>query len=269
MARLLNMTMLLLIGVGLLVAGCGNGDDDGDAKGGSTSRTGGGGGGGTAATDAAFDAAAASDMMRQALKDFRKGGGAFLIPGTPMQALKNFQAAMLSGDKNAIADCVEGSEKHMEFLAATSEMSTVAIRFQDAMKAAYGDDAVRGAGPTPFDIEGFKIKIDGDTAVATKPGETLKLVKKGGLWKIDANTIMSEAELEEAFQAMGMMKAMMEAHKGVMGKIGKEGYSAEKINQEVNKAMGEAMRSSMPTPVPTPPMPPETRPGRPAPPARR
>jgi len=238
MARLLNMTMLLLIGVGLLVAGCGS-DDDGngddgngdDAKGGGTSR------GSGASTRADAGATAANAVV---------------------EALKSFKAAMLSGDKNAIAGCIEGSDKHIEFFAATSDVLAVISRYQDAMQAAYGDDVIRGGGRRPFDIEGVEIKIDGDTAVAAKPGsdDVMKLVKKGGLWKIDANAMMPEEKLEQASQTMGMMKAMAEAQKGVMGKIGKEGYSAEKINEEVNKAMAEARALS------TRPGPPRPDPGR-------
>jgi len=231
MTRLLNTTMLLLIGMGLLVGGCGNGDDD-DGGGGT-----GGGGGGT-----------------------RGGGGGTARAGTPEQALENFQAAMLAGDKNAIANCMDGSDKQIEFFTATSEMNAVGARFRDAMKKAYGDDVLTGVRGNPMpgqgSLEGFEIKIDGDTAVATEPArrDVVKLVKKGGLWKIDANAMISEEKLERDSQRMRMMKAMMEAQKAVMGKIGQPGYSAEKINEEFAEAMVEAMRSSRPTP-PTPPMP--------------
>ncbi len=219
MDRLLNATMMMLIGTALLAAGCGD-DDNGN-------------GNGTPTAD------------------------------TPMQALKNFQAAMLAGDKDAVANCIDGSDKHIEFFADTCEMIAVTTRFQDAMKAAYGEDAVKGGGEkNPFADENFlkgvEIKIDGDTAVATKPGddEKIKLVKKNGQWKLDANAMMPEEEFEQAAMAMAMMKAMAEAQKGLMDKIDQPGYSAERINKELGQAMGKAMGFPMPTPpTPTPPMP--------------
>ena len=173
---------------------------------------------------------------------------------SPQRALENMRSALLGSDKQAFVDCFDAPAKQKEMLGALYEFSLASTQFDQAMKDAYGQEATekamggRSKGVQFHDekwLEGVTIKVDGDTATAVKEGQddALKLIKQDGLWKIDAQSMMGERGQndEDLEKASKMFQLMAEVVTDVKQKIGQEGYTAEKINQELGKAMMMAM----------------------------
>jgi len=173
---------------------------------------------------------------------------------TPEQTFKNMQAALLAGDKVAFVECFDVSGREADMLGAIAEFVGVSIRFEQAMKKAYGEDALRSsqrsepleAWKKSSSLEGAKITIEGDTATVTKAGEAtpLHLVRREGVWRIRAGEFLGGAQApggQDLDAAVKMLSAMTKALKSVMTRIGEPGYSAEKINREVGAAMMAAM----------------------------
>ena len=65
------------------------------------------------------------------------------------------------------------------------------------------------------------------------------LVKKDGYWKIDMSE-MAPKTAEKREKAIKEMKAAAKAADDARDKVGKEGYSVEKIMLEMRKAVEEA-----------------------------
>ena len=173
---------------------------------------------------------------------------------TPQQTLENMQAALLKGDSEAFAGCFDASGDEAKALGAFADFMCTAAEFGQAMEKAYGEEALGegplgGAGAELMDkswLEGVEITEEGDTATATAEGQDtpLTLVKKDGVWKIQMEGLMGEGDAMQpgdAEKAVKMFGAMAQAMKSSMKNIGKEGYTAEKINQELGMAMMAAM----------------------------
>ena len=174
---------------------------------------------------------------------------------TPRQALDNMRLALMARDKEAFADCFEASGKQGEMIDAFYEFSAVASKFDQAMNKAYGEDAVKQAmgghsKGVPFQdeswLEDVTIQVDGNTATAVKQGESqpLRLAKKDGLWRINAESMLGEAKDqsdEDTERLIKMFQLMAGVVTDVSQTIGQPGYTAEKINQEMGKAMMMAM----------------------------
>ena len=175
---------------------------------------------------------------------------------TPAQALENMRLAMLAGNKKAFINCFEANDAQKQLLGAMCELSSAGAEFQQAMIKAYGEDAVKKMqGATPDAdmsdedwLEQVKIKVDGDKAFVTKKGEkeALELVKKNGLWKISSWGMLGGRENlseEELAQMVKMFEGMAKIMTDAKQKVGKTGYTAEKINQEVGREMMTLMFS--------------------------
>ena len=130
------------------------------------------------------------------------------------------------------------------------------------MKKVYGEEAVREAmrggkeGMNFNDenwLEEVEIKVEGERATVLEAGKPvrLELVKKAGVWKIDAVSMMgmgkgdSDKDVE---QATKMFEAMTNAVNEVKPKIGQSGYTAKRVNDELSQAMAIAgMKAVMPS----------------------
>ena len=143
------------------------------------------------------------------------------------------------------------------------EMTSITMKFEDAMKKEYGEDAVEQIGPKGgLDeirdetwLDKVEIKIDGDKATAVKEGESdpLNMVKKDGVWKISADAMLPPEGIKDADKTSKMFETMAKVYKDATANIGKEGYTAEKIKQEMGEAMMKAMvEMAMPPEEPAP-----------------
>ena len=165
---------------------------------------------------------------------------------TPKEALKNMQKALVDGDSEAFVACFDASENQKKVLGSMCDSISTMSKFSKAMKKAYGKDAVKSKDDDLADekwLEDITVKIDGDKATATSKerAKPMHLVKKDGEWKILASDLLPEDQMKDVDQAMKMFKAMAKAYEDVMPKIGKEGYTAQKINEEAGKALMDAM----------------------------
>ena len=183
---------------------------------------------------------------------------------TPRQALENMRSALLSGNsKKAFLGCFDAPGKQEDMLVAFYEFTAVARQFDQAMRKAYGEEAVKEAmggrnqGMELDDENWFKdvkIKVDGDTATAVKKDQSqiLRLVKNDGLWKISGKSMLGIDEKrndEDIEKATKMFQLMGEVVTDVSQKIGQAGYTAEKINQELSNAMMMTMMKAAGAPA--------------------
>lgn len=185
--------------------------------------------------------------------------------GTPKAALLTMTESMAKGDADTFVSCFEATKDEAKVLRAMGDYMGTAAKFQQAMIGAYGEEGVMEDKKGLQRIldgtwkEKLKIEIDGDKAVATMKGEDepLKLFKKDGSWKIKADSMLADsvklgdtpADLSQAVdKAVRMFQAMADAHKKVMPMIGKEGKTAEDINNEIGQAMMKALFETEPTP---------------------
>jgi hypothetical protein len=184
---------------------------------------------------------------------------------TPRQALKNLQQAVTSGEGDRIMQVVHAEGEQKEILDAMTGFMTAMSQFEEKMIDAYGevaepekpDDGMEGFKDEKW-LEDVEIDTQGDTAMATKPGEEkpLKLVKVDGEWKISASSLFptGPGQEKDREQAVAMMKAMTKAAHEVMPEIGNEGVTAEDINKMMGQKMMAAMMGGMmPTTMPTSP----------------
>lgn len=163
--------------------------------------------------------------------------------------------AMQDGDSEAFVACFDATEDQEKFLGVMCEMVSTSIKFEEAMVKEYGEDAVnKGGSKSNLDdfkddkwLDDIEIKIDGDKATAIKKGEKepLNLVKKDGGWKIVAEDMAGENQMKDLDKALKMFEAMIKVTKDATDKIGKDGYTAEKINKEMGEAMMAAMMAGM------------------------
>ena len=176
---------------------------------------------------------------------------------TPKDALENMADAIRKGDKDAFIACFDASDDQKKVMGAMCEMMAVMMKFEDAMKKAYGEDAVKKSGSKGILaelkddkwLEGITIKIDGDKATATKEGEKepLHLVKKDGGWKISAGDMLSAIQMKDTGKALKVYGAMTKVIKDATGKVGKKDYTAEKIDKEKSEEMHKAIKAIMET----------------------
>lgn len=99
--------------------------------------------------------------------------------------------------------------------------------------------------PSVEDIRNkMKVKVTGNKAKATIPGQArpMSLVKANGKWKVQ---LFKPGEMQgpQAQFALAIMTASVKGIKNARKKIGKPGYTPEKVMQEVSKSMtpGPAM----------------------------
>ncbi len=181
---------------------------------------------------------------------------------TPQETLAKVAAAFKSGDAAAMTSCYKTNEQSARAMKAMVPVAKVMIDFSEKMEAAYGKEAANvfgGSGPRNMaeNVAKATVKIDGDKAVATIPGERkpVNMVKENGVWLVVDKT-MSEMTKEQVDMMLKQVVPMRVALESVMGEIGKEGVTQQDIMQKMTtamqKAMAEAMKTPAPKPTPTP-----------------
>ena len=213
-----------------------------------------------------------ADDQREVAREYRKKpgrteaqptGAAPRSARTPKEALVNLGAAIEAGDSDAFIACFDASEKEEEMLGIVADFMSTAKDFEAEMVKAYGRDSVKQQGQMKMGagsmaaladkklLDEATIKVTGDTATATMEGEKepLKLVKKGGVWKVNVADLNMGDE-KQAKMVLMMLDAMSKAMAGARKNIGKPDYDAKKINEEIRKAMMGSMMPAGMTPAP-------------------
>ena len=185
-----------------------------------------------------------------------------LAAGSPKQVFQSAIDALAAGNKAAFLACFEADEKEAQLLGGIVDVIAEANKFEKAMKAKYGQDAMTKAPDVEQEgpnvnvadlsqklkdkklLDNVQIEIDGDKATATVEGkdQALELVKKDGAWKIRIASLIRTETDEEAEQAAKVMEtaaklipAVAQAFKNANGKIGQADYTVERINEELGQ----------------------------------
>lgn len=171
----------------------------------------------------------------------------------PEQVLENLRTAIKNSDTDQFMACFDADGAEKRVLKATADFVFVGTEFSEKMEEEYGEGVMKDEDEEyPFRglldddwLDEVEIEVDGDTAEVTHPDqdEPLDLVQVHGEWKIA--TKLAEDPDENVETAIAMVEAMTKAFRDVMPMIGKEGYTAEKIKEELGRRMMQAVFSDM------------------------
>ena len=177
---------------------------------------------------------------------------------TPQQALKNMALAVQRGDGTSFADCFKATEQERKVLEPLGEFMSAAGELQKAVAETYGESAAEKMaggqkGPDLYDqewMDQLKIKINEAKAVVTDRGsEVFELVEKAGEWKILPGDMLEfgpGADVKgDTEQAVKVIQNMTKIMRDAKAKVGKGGYTAKKINDEMGAEMMKLMQSEM------------------------
>ncbi len=166
---------------------------------------------------------------------------------TPKEAAKLMAEAIESGDKDQYLAQFDATEDEKELLGAQFDMMSAMREYHKKMKDAYGEKHKGKMDINTDEIDKADVKIDGDTAKLTVPGQmgAMDLVKKDGAWKVD----LGDRLAKDQEKGIKMMKAQVEAFESVMDDIGKEGETVDSIGKKLMQAQMKAMgMGDMPKP---------------------
>ncbi|MCK5113619.1 MAG: hypothetical protein KAR11_02505 [Phycisphaerae bacterium] len=166
--------------------------------------------------------------------------------------------AITSNDKATFMQNVVATSKTKPNIESMFDAIVTLQQFTDAMTEAYGDNAMKSL-PIPVKlptlneqmINTAKIKIlrnKKSAVVPIKKNQRLNLIKKAGAWKWD---ILKMSPQMRKPMYVAMMKKATAAIKKTMPKIGQDGYTAKKINNELMRSvMPGGMPAGMPRGMP-------------------
>ncbi len=173
-----------------------------------------------------------------------------------LRTLTDAIGALKSGDKALFVGEFDVEPKNKVLLEMLFDFIVGMRGFEADMKKTYGEDAmktmdIKGSqkGLDIFTLEEWKediqFKVQDDKGVATVKGQTkpMNLVKKGDKWLMVMEQLSIEDKDREMF--LQMMKSMMGVFNSARAKIGKEGYTAKKIGDEMKLDMMGAMFKGM------------------------
>ncbi|MCK4275360.1 MAG: hypothetical protein KAX78_02530, partial [Phycisphaerae bacterium] len=167
---------------------------------------------------------------------------------SPREALRNMARAVRYGNKYAFVACFDVSTVHTRKLAALAGLRIAQTRLFQAIMTTYGPDAlekrVRERLTDEKWIENINFKISGDKATCiVQPGQSAKhFVKKDGGWRIVADDVAALSE-----EGMVLLFIAAEMYKAAMEKIDKEGYTSQRILEELDLPMGPVKKTKPPT----------------------
>lgn len=178
--------------------------------------------------------------------DESSGGGSSAAPAkTPKEAAANFVKSFQNNDKTLFMNTVDLKPEDKDFASAAFDAMAAMASFQNAMVKTYGKDAVKDSMPVPTleDAEKANITIDpkdpdkASGKIGDKDSDTM-FARKDGVWKIvmkDVPPADKQAEVKKMFATI------IKATKDLRPKIGQQGMTAEKINEEFGAIMMKAM----------------------------
>ncbi|MFC1735654.1 hypothetical protein ACFL1X_06020 [Candidatus Hydrogenedentota bacterium] len=170
------------------------------------------------------------------------------VAQTPKEALINFATAMDKGDVKGMMATVHYKDKKaveaaLTLIARMRELDKALEKEYGTQEGGWQSSGIDTLTVEKINSEDFSIYETGDTAKAKMWGESTDtpLLKVNGGWYIDMITDTPTGQARE--QAFEMVKMMSKALKEAKAKIGKPGYTRDKVQGEFMGAlMGSAMK---------------------------
>lgn len=179
---------------------------------------------------------------------------------TPKDTAKSMVGAVKSGDKAAFTQCFKASDDEKEFLGIMFDIMSKAVKLNSAIEKSYGADGLKKfkevAGskesgmsasldvPTDQELDKLEVKIDGDKATCTLPGDAkpMPMVKVDNKWLIsmgeEKNLPPKGPERDQALKMLSMFSAPMDK---TLAKVGKSGETPASLAATYKTEMGAAM----------------------------
>lgn len=190
-------------------------------------------------------------------------------PSTPTDALIQLTEAMHEGNESKLFAALEATEAQKDFILVTMDFLTATIDFRDAFTNAYGQQAwndFQDDSKGPKDGNAKFTIMDSDEIVAQyrnaaidergdeafyqsldEPGKTVRIIKVGGAWRVDASSVCPTAEQMQ--QKMDQIKPITALTRKYKKAIGRQGIKPEDIDAELGRAMMKVLRG-LETPAP-------------------
>ncbi len=167
---------------------------------------------------------------------------------TPREALQNVAKGFETENVEMIKAGIYVSDESREFANTSLDSMGAMIKLQQDLAKAYGKDAVKNPislksedVPTAEEIEKMTFNEEGDTAVAQHKNKPLKFIKKDGRWFVDFSDEMPTGDMKLTILHNKKVAELAEKYRR---KVGKEGYTADKIMEELNKEIEESTREA-------------------------
>ncbi|MFB3890962.1 MAG: hypothetical protein ACE15C_02935 [Phycisphaerae bacterium] len=160
---------------------------------------------------------------------------------SPKEALLNIATAFETGDKRLFLASVYVTDP--EWAGAAFDASIVAAGLRELLETAYGQqeasslDAFMVSFPSRDEVEA-KVTIveNGDLAGAGMLGSLdIQLVRKDGRWLVELAD--QQPKPDERDESLDMLRRFVQVAPGFRDKIGREGYTALKIEEDLMSAM--------------------------------
>ena len=165
---------------------------------------------------------------------------------SPQDAVEQVVAAAKTQDRGAILLLIDATPEERDFFDAIFDVGITTERFKQAMIAAYGEAGWqefndKGGARLDFyfrvdaDSEQAKIREQGETATAVLNGKEVELIKKDGRWYFDATSMVTTSNDGDPEKVAKLMRGMEAIVKRYEARIGEEGLTAERIDQEMGR----------------------------------
>jgi hypothetical protein len=170
-------------------------------------------------------------------------------PGTPREALVEFNNAIRDLDKERARSWVMPGELQDEFFGVTYGMSEMLSGFKRRYIEVYGEDALTllqnppGAQLDYMDthadaerLNSMIIDAMGDVAYAKFPdGQTMRVLRTQGKWRVDAVGTDDPAQVEQIRAILGPQMVLAQILNDATRGIGKDGMTAEKFDYKLGR----------------------------------
>ena len=182
------------------------------------------------------------------------GGGG---QDTPKATVEKMFKSLKNGDRVQFMACFEATPEQTEFLNAMAGFGEASKQFEDVCIRKFGEDAWKKSqtgkrGGRPFGeeppLDKADVKIDGEKATIALPDQAqpMVLVKKGGIWKIDASALEPATSAEDVKEAAKMMNAMADALKVAAAEADKAGATIESVQAKMAEEIMNVMMRMAP-----------------------
>jgi hypothetical protein len=169
-------------------------------------------------------------------------------------AAQNVFSLLFDGTRAQFLSCFYGTQPDLNAVGIIFDFNRTSMNFQRDFIKAYGPAAWPASQNGPTDpaaekkkrideIDRSELQIDGDQATLanTTPGSEkqspLRLVKTGGVWKVQASSLRPAGQNgDKALAAMAKMASLMAKYQKA---VGKPGIKPEDITYELGRAANE------------------------------